>query len=383
MRRGLTFALRAGMTRTSSVSWIAAVLLTLAFMDGTPVAAQTAGSGATTPAGNPGINVILKRVGNDAYTDLSKMTPIGKSQCDQGTFTVDLTGLPASLVSGGYMFLEVWAQTGNNDCTSATRDIDLNAENKCTKLNKTQIRLNGQTMISGLVVPLTAADGDSTQGVCAAEGPRTIYFLALRGTASNEATSVYGTLIVQIATTPPGAPTNVVGGSGETEIPVTWTNPPQQIYSVYTLIDPLAEEDATGVDDDGGVSAGCISRTLMEDASIDPSNPPKGVRVLGPIEKMAKETTINGDDLNTELAAVGIIVGDRAKNFSHLSNIGCIKVTPTAGFWDTYEKEGGGAGNGCSCSAVGARGDGNAWFALPVLGVLAWLGVRRRNRGQA
>jgi hypothetical protein len=340
----------------------------------------TAGTGATATSSGAGtIMVTLTKAGDDAYKDATHTLPINAAECAAGHLTVDLTNLPPSGISGGYMFLEMWVQTGTADCTTSDRDIAVVAESKCTQLNTDRIRLNG-TMIKNLNVPLTPANNEAgDQGVCQTDGPRTIYFLALKGESGAEATTMFGTLTVQVQTIAPDPVTNLVGYSGETEIPVKWTLPAERIFSVYVIIDPAAE----AFDEDGGAGPGCLSRTLMQNAPFNLADYPKGLIVLPTIQKMASGTTINGDELHTNLAAVAVMVGDQAKNVSTLSNVGCIRVTPTSGFWDAYTKEGGAAQQGCSCSAPGVRVRGSALLGLPILGVLAWLGVRRRNRRQA
>jgi MYXO-CTERM domain-containing protein len=162
---------------------------------------------------------------------------------------------------------------------------------------------------------------------------------------------------------------------------VSWTLPVDRVLSYYTVIDPAAESaDELNLDDGGVAGPGCVSRALMENGDFDPKNHATGLIVLGP-NRTGSDTLVNGDDLHTNLAAVGIVVGDVAGNLSKLSNIGCIHVTPTSGFWDAYKTEGGKAEPGCSCAIPGSSPTGGrAHYALPMVGVLGLLGLRRRRR---
>jgi hypothetical protein len=67
---------------------------------------------------------------------------------------------------------------------------------------------------------------------------------------------------------------------------------------------------------------------------------------------------------------------------SPVSNIACLKVVPTSGFWDSYKTDGGEADAGCGCSVPGgAHGESRPWLSLlgAALGLI-WLGSRRRAR---
>jgi MYXO-CTERM domain-containing protein len=83
------------------------------------------------------------------------------------------------------------------------------------------------------------------------------------------------------------------------------------------------------------------------------------------------------------LAAVAVISDDLAKTTSVLSNISCLQVVETNGFWEKYKASGGDAEQGCVCSTPGAghRGTSNAqwpWLA-GLLGVVGFLRTRRRR----
>jgi hypothetical protein len=114
-----------------------------------------------------------------------------------------------------------------------------------------------------------------------------------------------------------------------------------------------------------------------------PADPKKLPTELGGKKLTGKvsSATINGDDLGSKLAAVGVIAVDLAGNASPVSNIACVKVVPTTGFWDKYKANGGKAESGCACSLPGAPIDVAAgWPVGLVLGGLALRGVRARRR---
>jgi hypothetical protein len=204
----------------------------------------------------------------------------------------------------------------------------------------------------------------------------------------------YGVLTIRIDRTPPQVPTDVTGGRAETEIPPTWNQPTEQLITYWTVIDLSGQMtgdtdlDGGGVATDAGVMGvnACSSEYLIPGQSFDPEGLGLPVTVrTHHLETKVDRTTFNGDDfLPYTTIAAGVIAQDRAGNRSPMSNIACLLVTPTSGFWDAYQTNGGEAQGGCGCSIPGSSHTSErAWGILLAAGFgLVWRGRRRARRAR-
>jgi hypothetical protein len=114
----------------------------------------------------------------------------------------------------------------------------------------------------------------------------------------------------------------------------------------------------------------------------DPASLPSTLPQKRVNEPTASGVELTADDIDGESAAVAVVAVDEAGNQSPLSNIGCVKVVPTEGFWDRYQNQGGEGQAGCPCSALGTVHLHSAW---PIALSLLLVRLRRtpRNRRHA
>jgi MYXO-CTERM domain-containing protein len=408
-------------TRTSA--FLTLLWLTLVFdLPASPAAAQTAGTGGLAGQATGGITWFLNKVGNTPYVDTSYRTPINKEQCDaEAMLTFTLTGIPQ-----GFKYLETWAGTTCNEANRGTR-IDATS---CVLVDSKEQD------------PVTTQDTNfqvSVKEMCKlGDGARQYFVLPTNTLNDTAAATTFANITLQIDTDPPSPPTDVKGGSGETEIPVTWVQPTDAYYywvvvdttagqvSADAGVDAAAEDsgaapsggtgDGTGGSGSGGMggssgaagssgmsgssgaagSSGgsgttghgnnggplCPSRFLFEGAAFNPASDklPPGMFSRF-IDKKVSSTTFSGDEIGSKLAAVAVISDDLAKNQSVLSNISCLQVVETNGFWEKYKAAGGTADQGCACSIPGAGRGGTSNALWPWLaGLIGIVGVWRTRR---
>jgi hypothetical protein len=356
----------------------------------------TAGTLATSPSSNAtgGITPTLIKVNQADYKDINLVTPIGDAACKggdvngtlgAGTITVNLSNYPNANV---FKFLEVWLATGTGGCNNGDRHMRLPDANNCTKLDLT--RREGDSMsCTGFCQNIQVRLGEAT---CQNDGPHQLYFLALQSSNAAETAMYWGAITINIDRTPPDPPTDVTGGMAETEIPLTWTQPTEQLITYWTVVDTMGSL-ATAIDLDGGslADAGVIGASECASNYIQPGQKnfdPGGLGlpaslITHHLTTKVGSATFNGDDFHgSTLAAAAVIAQDLAGNLSPVSNIACLKVVPTSGFWDSYKTDGGEADAGCGCSVPGgAHGESRPWLSLlgAALGLI-WLGSRRRAR---
>jgi hypothetical protein len=90
-----------------------------------------------------------------------------------------------------------------------------------------------------------------------------------------------------------------------------------------------------------------------------------------------KPGDIGGGDGSS--AAIAVVAIDQAGNESLVSEIACVKVVPTEGFWDRYQSDPNAVDPGCPCTAMGPAQLESAWpIALSL--ALCGLSARRRRR---
>ena len=351
--------------------------------------AQTAGTGATTTtptsatSGSGNIGLQLTKVNDHDYPDpMNLQQELGIADCKgdgangDGTITVTLTNVPNAAT---YKFIEVWLATGDKQCNASDRSTRVPTEKNCTKL----VRPEGdQNTCTGLCQNIKVKLGPMCTDY---EGPQQLYFLALKSNNSSEQADVWVSINnLNIDKTPPTPPSDVVGGSGETQIPLTWTRSGEQRILYWVVTDENASEGGT---DDAGAEIQCSSSNLQAGAPFDPTGTvfPDGIATHN-VGSSRGDTTFNGDEFTPHtLVAAWVVARDHAGNFSNLSNTACLNVVHTTGFWDRYKTNGGDAESGCACTSIGsARSDSHRGRAvlieLSALFAMAWLAARRRRR---
>lgn len=329
-----------------------ALLPALALAQGTTPTPTTAGAGA--------LRITYLRVGDETVSSISPR-PLGIKDCTPPTaiLTFEVDNIP-----DGKRSLDVYFGSGCN-----ATDRDSTTTPKCTFVQMTEV-----TSQQDLEVTVDAANLE-----CGG-GDRTLWFLAVDSSqASEDVGTGYGSVVVPIDTAPPAAPSNVEGGAGEKQIPVSWdigTGDPEK-FIVY--IDDQATEGGEGAD--GGTSSDgkCSSSRLIAGSAA--RDIPKSVPTKVIEERTATGIDLDSKDIRGDFAAVGVVAVDIAGNESALSELACVEVVPTEGFWERYEKQGGTADTGCAVHAtpVGTSRDGAPAALVATLGLLAVVRMRRRR----
>jgi hypothetical protein len=288
-----------------------------------------------------------------------------KADCDAGaTVTLRIANIPTA----GVTVLDVWTGTGCNNVEPRTS----------TTSSACQHRFALTSFLPPMQefsVPLSMFGGCATGG----DGTNvSVYFLGATREMTPEAVTAFGVLETTFDTVPPGAPTEVTAGSGDSAVPVSWTRSTGTIqsYAVY------ARRGGGGGGADGGSCGGLT-------AGMAP--PADAVRVAT-TSGDAASATINLGALGVavgESVAVGVVARDRALNESVLSNVACATRIETCGYLC------GRGGEVGSCSVGGAPGRGGAGSrggtgGLAGLGALLGLialaraagGGRRRRAGR-
>jgi len=367
MRTGLRLAYGPGMTRMSAL-WLA-LLPALPLLLPVPIAsAQLAGSSGTSTTTTGGVNWLLTAVGSTKYVDTSYKVPINKSDCDSNALLhLSLTAIPT-----GAKYLEVWV---GDSCQNGDRTTRISPEHCVYVDYKEQDTTNTADTDFTIAVEKACMLGD---------GARTFYILPVNTLMGTTNVSPFAQVTLNFDKTPPSPPTSVKGGAGQTEIPVSWTQP-SDTYYFWVVVDTNAAAGGGDTDSGSPTSGDCASTLLQSGTDFDPNADPlpDGIWVKY-INEKASRATLSADDLGvtTGRAAVAVMAEDLGHNRSQLSNLACIDIVPTTGFWDTYRKGGGTADEGCVCTAPGGTRP-RAQLAWPLLLGLAAVALWRRTRRRA
>jgi len=385
------------MTRKSAYQlWLAALMISW----GAHASAQSAGSGATTGVGGSlasspaseegtGLVVTLVKAGGVEFSDQKRFgTPLGLPACKDGKIEVTISGLPNS---PQYPYLEVWYGTGMGQCNQADRATRVNSSQNCTRLEAQRDgeQINSFTVLNTWVEisPVCGLNAEETEG--SKQGPQTLWFLLLRSQGSAEAAMFYRAFTINIDTDAPAAPTNVKAGSGQTEIDVSWELPTTSITNFWVAADYSQGALMDDSDAGPGGSAECPSSYLRAEKMFDPNAKAPGLLIRA-TNSIATELTFSADDFQgAKIVPVAVAAEDLAGNVSLMSEVKCIKVTNTSGFWDRYkspdgDSDGGLAEPGCACSTPGRRPSrSGVVLAAPVALLLVGGYARRRIRRRA
>ena len=376
--------------------WLAALLITggaqaaAAQTAGTSALTGTGGSLSSSPASEEGTGLVvtLVKAGGEDFSDQKRFgTPLGLPACSEGSIEVTISGLPNS---PQFPYLEVWYGTGSGQCNQADRAMRVNASQNCTKLTSSRDgeQINSFSVLNTKVQiePVCDLNADKTTG--SRQGPQTLWFLLLRSQGSAEAAMFYRAFTINIDTDAPEAPTSVQAGQGKTDIRVSWELPTTNITNFWVAADYSAGA-LTDDESDAGTSVsvdGCSSNYLKPGKRFDPNAKPPGLLIRA-TNSIATEMSFDGRDFDgVKKVPIAVAAQDLAGNVSVMSEVKCITVTETFGFWDSYkspegDSPGGIAEPGCACSAPGQpKRHGGALLAVPVALLLVGACTRRRTR---
>ncbi len=349
-----------------------ALLVSLAFA--APAVAQT---DATTNTSTGAIAAKVLTIGGEEV-GVGELA-IGIDDCaNDVAIEVRLDGVPSAKDS-------VDIYVGEN-CNSTSRNDTTN--NTCTYIdNQPADRANN------LIIELHAGDliDDCTKPE---ESTPKVWLLAVSDPQGSEDV---GTAYAEIAnlhldTRAPDAPTGIKGGSGERQIPVEWNTDDSDLERFIILIDPAPTMEAgagvagsgSSTETDGGVptdgrrggwNGECGSNVITPDADL--SSISTSVKRKQVNEATATHVDLSSADIDGTAAAVAVIAVDKAGNESPVSELGCVYVVPTQGFWENYQQDPNAVDSGCPCRAIGTA---HAESGLPVMLALGWLARSARRR---
>lgn len=303
------------------------------------------------------ITVQVVSIGDRTPTNPSLET-VGRTDCEMDVdILFDLKGVPSTPI------VDIWI---GSECSGTDRrDSELTDCRYVTNTPNTGTDL--RVMISAMDLLGTGCDG--------ASGEPKVWFLAVNTAESAEKPEGVGSRTLTIDLTPPTAPTSVKGGSGERQIPVSWDLPSgDDLDGFVVYIDSEASASGGAAGSSGG--GDCVSTRIK--AGMDAADVPDEVGVKKVDSRTATRTNLGPNDIDGDIAAVAVSAVDIAGNRSQLSEVVCVEVLPTEGFWDRYEQNGGDVQGGCPCAALGPVHVREAW---PVALALFSL-VRRRRRAR-
>lgn len=318
------------------------------------------------------ILVFLTSIGSEDVSTLGEVS-VGLEACESDAeIKFELDQVPAAKSQ-----IDVYR---GSDCTKTDRDDpDVGT---CKFI--TSAPIEDKTL--DLQVPIRASDLASAVGLEGCKGGTstpTLWFLAVNDSQSNEEVGTdYGSFPsgsvteFEIDADPPAPPGNVTGGSGENQIPVEWDSDETDLEEFIVFVDSNpGPAGATGAD--GGTSDGdCSSSVLSPGAAA--SGVPASVHRRTLTERSATGIDLSADDIDGDAAAVAVVAVDNAGNESKLSELACVEVVPTVGFWDRYQEQGGDADTGCRASGAARRTPLSALMFALTLVALAWR-TRRRS----
>lgn len=312
----------------------------------------------TTPAAGT-LTVDTLSIGGVASTTLGEQF-INAKQCADPDATIEVT--VRGLTSANKSTLAVWV--GNN--CNQDRTTGGSSTSDCQYVSATDLpRMQNQLTFE---VPIAAL------GECMGTATMQVWFMAMDTPESTtEPVTTYGMDRYTVDTDPPAAPRGVSGGRGESQIKVEWSASSGDILRYYVYWD-----SAIGGGDFDAGSGECSSANLYAGADIDPDDLPSGVRKKS-ASSTATSTTLDGANIDGDMAGVAVQAVDLAGNVSALSDTTCVDVVTTAGFWELYRADGGDVEEGCACSAPGGGRHGRLPW-LGALGLLAVCALRLRRR---
>jgi len=204
---------------------------------------------------------------------------------------------------------------------------------------------------------------------------------------------------LHLDTRAPDAPTDIKGGSGERQIPVEWNTDASDLERFIILIDPAptmapgsgaagstsTSEDDAGTSNSsgsgntsgsrGGWNGECGSNLLTPGADLSSISTSVKRKMVN--EATATHVDLSSGDIDGTAAAVAVVAVDKAGNESPVSELGCVYVVPTQGFWERYQQDPNAVDAGCPCRALGPA---HAESGLPVMLAIGWLARSARRR---
>lgn len=298
--------------------------------------------------------------------DLRK-NPLGKRACDENwQLAFEISGFATG--QDTEPLVAIWY--GDN-CNSEQKR-DLVEENDCKQIGTPQER-ETRNLEQTFTIPMEEFCDLTTANI-------DVYFLPVDSDRSSGTIDTYGVFRLVIDLDPPEPPTNVRSQPGETEIPIDWEPNDSNIFQNWLVWDtvPVGAEDLEGLDAGAIGESDCLSASLIPGQEFDLSSPPPGIRQQAVSD--VRSYSLNGTTLGADRVALGIISEDLAGNRSLVSNLTCVTVVPTDGFWDAYQNAGGDIEQGCACSLPGQRPRPNRLAFVPLVLAVVLVALRSRRK---
>lgn len=378
-----------------AAAWlVSAAALTAAAQTTTGATSTTSTSAAN--CSTTGITVELEAI--DDNTDIvgsNARVPNGAECLDGAPLTFRIRNLPSNTN------LIVYAGTGGQDCSRADVRNSTTTDSGCNFL--TSMMLQPASGTAGFTTKVNLDDGVN----CTSTGDDTtrIYFFPTAGESLMNDYPAYGCYNLRVDARPPTTVTGLNHPRGERLLTLEWeplNDVTVQKYVAFfdngtaggdggmtdagVTAQPSDDLDAGGTADDGGVSStavgdtnpDCPSSVLREGAILDVTNLPDGIRTESQTGNTSNSLEIDARKLASPVVPVAIAAVDQAGNVGPLSEVVCMEIVDTIGFWEQYKNKGGAAEGGCACSAGPQAGAASATpIGLVMLGL--WLRARRRR----
>ncbi len=251
-------------------------------------------------------------------------TPINGTECDT-PITFRFSNISYSATAAAQRF-DIWrTTTGGGACQTATNRSSTTGTPSCTHVAETaQITANMQDF------QLTPR---ALFGSCAVEQTYVFYFLMTASTPDSTTTITaanYGFVEISLDGVVPAAPTLTGDAAGDANINLAWTNPAgtTTLYGAEVYVDPT----------------GCTGSTPSSTILVAGQAPAVGLSAAAtPAGDALASTSVAAATLGVpnygNRAAVAVLLVDRGRNRSVLSNIQCVERVHVEGFFDSYCNE--------------------------------------------
>ena len=286
----------------------------------------------------------LVRIGDQEVEAISP-APLNAKQCEADANVVfELRNVDTSAKN-----VDVWQGADCNTMAARIGDA-MNCVYIGTKATEEQTQLEVEFPASQL-----ACEG--------ADKTVKLFFLPVTMSMAADDVTTFAEFSLEVDTLPPAAPTGVTGGSGQNQIPVSWDATESEVERFLVYWDAIPSDGA------------CESDVIAAGDEVDPDSPPvaDNPKVAG---MSATKLNLGGGDINGDRAAVAVQAQDLAGNVSPLSEIVCVDVIPTVGYYERFQQNGGGDTEGFNCNLGAQPGNAAAW---PLALALAALIMRRRR----
>lgn len=371
--RGIAGGLAARRTPDGGrLAWLAGVgslvLAAPTFLLAAPVLAQSSGSAAC----SQGVTVELLSIGEDEDITGTDSRDPNRAECDaEAALRFQLTMLPQEDNLVVYV-----GDEGSNCENEESRDPNLGTD-ECDLVGSLTL---GNEM--RFVVDVGLDDKLCTSGQ---QTVRRLYFFPAAGSDITDSVDTFGCYDLTVDASPPAAPTDLNAPQGENVLTLTWeTVTDQTIQSYVAFYDDRSDPEGTVDDFDAGAGDGngdCPSSVIVEGAILDRLNLPTGIGSSSVTGQVASSVDIGTGGLGSEVLPVAVAALDQAGNLGPLSEVTCMRIVETDGYWDAVEAAGAGDQAGCACG-VGRGGDwaGASSAVAPIGLALLGLSLRARRR---